>query len=106
MWGWLKLPLPATACAEGFGWPVPLPPDTQLNGRPSPREGLCRADAEMAARNPKSGHADDPISTPTPRTGTVRLSRQRVRVRVRRLVRKALGTLTLTLSRREGHPLS
>src|SRR5262249_53552485 len=27
---------PATAWAEGVGWPVPLPPDTQLNGRPFP----------------------------------------------------------------------
>jgi len=27
--------LPATAWAEGFGRPVPLPPDTQLNAPPS-----------------------------------------------------------------------
>jgi class 3 adenylate cyclase len=29
------------------------------------QEGLCRADAELAARNPKSGPTDYPISTPT-----------------------------------------
>src|SRR5205823_7772190 len=27
---------PATASAEGFGRPFPLPPDTQFNGRPFP----------------------------------------------------------------------
>ena len=30
------------------------------------QEGLCRAEAEQAARNPKSGHTNYPISTPTP----------------------------------------
>src|SRR5439155_19293014 len=29
-------PFPATASAKGFGRPVPLPPDTRLNGRPCP----------------------------------------------------------------------
>src|SRR5262249_39680093 len=28
-------------------------------------EGLCRAEVELAARHPQSGHTDDPISTPT-----------------------------------------
>src|SRR5262249_11507177 len=64
-------------------------------------EGLCRAEraapcadavapAEQAARNPKSGHTDYPISTPTPRTVPVRLSRQRVVEQVERLAHHAL----------------
>jgi class 3 adenylate cyclase len=36
----------------------------QLNTRLA-QEGLCRAEAEQAARNPKSGPTDYPISTPT-----------------------------------------
>src|SRR5574341_357538 len=35
-YAWLGAVLPATASAEGVGRPVPLPPDTQLNGRPCP----------------------------------------------------------------------
>src|SRR5262249_10793736 len=31
----------------------------------------CRAEAELAARNPKSGPTDDPISTPTQSRRTV-----------------------------------
>src|SRR5262245_11415635 len=38
---------PATAWTEGFGLPVPLPPDTQLNGRPYP----ATASAEGAQLN-------------------------------------------------------
>src|SRR5262249_24914241 len=58
----------------------------------SPREGLCRADAELAARNPKSGHTAYPISTPT---------QSRQRAGVRSPVGQAAQPLTLPLSRRE-----
>jgi SAM-dependent MidA family methyltransferase len=41
---------PATASAEGFGRPVPLPPDTQLSGRSSP----SRRDALLGVQRVKT----------------------------------------------------
>ena len=41
--------------------------------------GPAPTQSRQGSSGPKSGHTDDPMSTPTPRTGTVRLSRPRGR---------------------------
>src|SRR5215831_7577571 len=67
------LPPPATAWAEGFGWPFPLPPDTQLNGRPSPRE---RAGVKVATLPAPTQWRRRGPAGQTPKPLTLTLSRR------------------------------